>query len=59
VALLRLTPEWERLWRRGRAIKVCEWKLTIEEQGLGQLEETEMFPECARIYKEHIPEHEW
>jgi hypothetical protein len=59
VALLRLAPEMERLWRRGRLIRVYEWKLTIEEQGRGQLEETEMFSECPRIYKEHISEHEW
>jgi hypothetical protein len=43
-------------WPCNQGLRV---EVTIEEQGLGQLEETEMFPECARIYREHIPEHEW
>jgi enamine deaminase RidA (YjgF/YER057c/UK114 family) len=56
--LLKHAPEREGLWRRDSVMKACEWKLDVEEQGRGDIEETEMLPECARIYREHIPEQE-
>lgn len=54
VALLRRGPEREGIWRRESVIKVCEWKMMIEEQGRGQLSETDILPSSARIYREHI-----
>ncbi|KAE9363000.1 hypothetical protein N431DRAFT_550764 [Stipitochalara longipes BDJ] len=59
VALLRLAPEREGMWRRDSVIKVCEWKIMLEEQGRGCLAEAEMLPESARIFKEHIPKEDW
>jgi hypothetical protein len=56
VALLKRAPKQEGMWRRDGVIKVCNWKIMIEEQGRGQLAETDMLPESARIYGEHIPE---
>jgi hypothetical protein len=54
VALLRRGPEREGIWRRESVIKVCEWKMMMEEQGRGQLAETDILPASARIYREHI-----
>ena len=44
---------------RDSVIKVCVWKIIVEEQGRGQLAETDMLPESARIFREHIPETDW
>jgi hypothetical protein len=59
VALLKRAPEREGIWRRDSIIKVCDWKIMMEEQGRGQLAETDMLPESARIFREHIPEADW
>jgi hypothetical protein len=59
VALLKRAPEREGIWRRDSIIKVCVWKIMMEEQGRGQLAETDMLPESARIFREHIPEADW
>lgn len=59
VALLKTAPEREGIWRRDSVIKVCVWKIMVEEQGRGQLAETDMLPESARIFREHIPETDW
>jgi len=59
VALLRRAPEREGLWQRDSVIKVCEWKITLEEQGRGCVAETGMLPESARIFKEHISKEDW
>lgn len=59
VALLRRGPEREGIWRRESVIKVCEWKMMMEEQGRGQLAETDILPASARIYREHIRQEDW
>jgi hypothetical protein len=36
-------------------VKYSEWKVMMEEAGRGDLDEDDVLPESARIYREHIP----
>ncbi|PMD49467.1 uncharacterized protein K444DRAFT_671072 [Hyaloscypha bicolor E] len=58
-SLLRQAPDREGMWRRESVIKVCGWKIAMEEQGRSCLSETDVLPEAARIFKEHIPKEDW
>lgn len=52
IALLERAPEQEGLWRRDRILKYCRWKTMMEEQGRGNVPESEPLPEFARICEE-------
>jgi len=54
ISLLKLAPEREGLWHRDSIVAYSEWKVAFEEQGRGDLPETSLLPESARIYEEHL-----
>jgi len=55
IELLKLAPKQEGIWRRRSIVKYSEWKAMMEEAGRGDLDEDDVLPESARIYREHIP----
>jgi len=56
IHLLRLAPQQEGMWVRDRILKICMWKVALEEVGRGELPLDALLPESARIYQEHIVE---
>lgn len=52
--LLRLAPAQEGVWSRDSILKVCEWKVSMEEAGRGLLPSDAFLPQSARIYQEHV-----
>jgi len=56
LSLLELAPCREGMWSRQDVIEYAEWKIGIEERGRGQLPETDVLPEEARISKERMKE---
>jgi hypothetical protein len=52
--LLKLAPEQEGIWRRESVIRTAGFKIELEEQGRGQLSESEPLPEEARTSQEHV-----
>jgi hypothetical protein len=56
IHLLRLAPQQEGMWFRDSILKICMWKVALEEAGRGELPLDALLPESARIYQEHIVE---
>jgi hypothetical protein len=56
LSLLKLSPYREGMWHRLEVIQYVVWKTGIEERGRGQLSETEILPEEARIWDERMNE---
>jgi hypothetical protein len=54
IHLLRLAPQQEGMWCRDSILKICMWKVALEEAGRGELPLDALLPESARIYQEHI-----
>ncbi|RDL37040.1 uncharacterized protein BP5553_04473 [Venustampulla echinocandica] len=53
LSLLRLAPYQEGMWFRESTLKICEWKVEMEETGRGDLPESSPLPGSARISLEH------
>lgn len=53
LSLLRLAPYQEGMWFRESVLKICEWKIGLEETGRGELPELSPLPNSARIALEH------
>ena len=54
LALLKRSPEQEGVWRRAATVAFSEWKIDFEERGRGELPESSMLPESARIHQERV-----
>ncbi|KAK0111143.1 hypothetical protein ONS95_001519 [Cadophora gregata] len=52
--LLESTPDREGMWDRVTILKLCREKINIEEEGRGDMPESEPLPEDARIYRKRI-----
>ncbi|KAL5330714.1 hypothetical protein ACEPPN_000233 [Leptodophora sp. 'Broadleaf-Isolate-01'] len=52
--LLESTPDQEGMWDRAKILKLSSEKVDIEEEGRGDVPETEPLPEAARIWKKRI-----
>ncbi|KAH9207646.1 hypothetical protein DL95DRAFT_527798 [Leptodontidium sp. 2 PMI_412] len=48
-ALLELAPYREGMWRRDDVLHWCKWKTDMEEQGRGDVPDTDPLPESARL----------
>jgi hypothetical protein len=53
ISLLEKAPEQEGLWNRDNVLRFSKWKVAFEEKNRGDLPETSVLPEYARIYGEH------
>ncbi|KAG4440787.1 hypothetical protein IFR05_003715 [Cadophora sp. M221] len=52
--LLESTPDQEGMWDRAKILKLSAQKINIEEEGRGDVPETDPLPEAARIWKKRI-----
>jgi hypothetical protein len=54
IAVLEKAPAREGLWRRDNTVVYSRWKVMMEEKGRGNLLQTDILPESARICQEEV-----
>jgi hypothetical protein len=56
IELLRRAPYREGHWCREHALRYAVWKVATEERGRGDLPESSLLPDSARVYQADIPD---